>query len=70
MSAVVASGSIPTLTSAFQPAWQTAANSQWRVVDQVLTNSKAGANLVTRRTFTDFKLHLEFRYPKAGNSGV
>ncbi len=51
-------------------AWQPAANSQWRVVDQVLTNSRAGANLVTRRTFTDFKLHLEFRYPKAGNSGV
>ena len=51
-------------------AWQPAANSQWRVVDQVLTNAKSGANLVTRGTFTDFKLRLDFRYPKGGNSGV
>jgi hypothetical protein len=36
----------------------------------VLTNSKAGGNLRTRQTFTDFKLHVEFRYPRAGNSGV
>ena len=51
-------------------AWHASANSQWRVVDQVLTNAKTGSNLVTRSAFTDFKLHLEFRYPKAGNSGV
>jgi predicted neuraminidase len=51
-------------------AWQPSANSQWRVVDQVLTNSKSGANLVTRGSFTDFKLRLDFRYPKGGNSGV
>jgi predicted neuraminidase len=51
-------------------AWRPSANSQWRVMDQVLTNAKAGANLVTRDTFTDFKLRLEFRYPKGGNSGV
>jgi Domain of Unknown Function (DUF1080) len=45
-------------------------NSQWKVVDRVLTNAAAGANLATRDSFTDFKLHVEFRYPPAGNSGV
>ena len=39
-------------------------------MDRVLSNAKAGANLQTRQTFTDFKLHLEFRYPKDANSGV
>jgi len=44
--------------------------SQWAVVNGVLANSANGANLMTTRTFSDFKLHLEFRYPKGGNSGV
>lgn len=50
--------------------WQALGESQWRVVGGVLTNARAGANLMTRQTFTDFKLHVEFRYPKGGNSGV
>jgi hypothetical protein len=49
--------------------WQSPTDN-WRVVDGVLTNDKAGGNLVTRDSFRDFKLHLEFRYPKDGNSGV
>jgi hypothetical protein len=44
--------------------------SKWRAVNGVLTNTANGANLMTTRTFGDFKLHLEFRYPKGGNSGV
>ena len=44
--------------------------SRWRVVNGVLTNTASGANLMTTRRFEDFKLHLEFRYPKGGNSGV
>ena len=44
--------------------------SKWTVVNGVLTNPSNGANLMTTRTFGDFKLHLEFRYPKGGNSGV
>jgi hypothetical protein len=43
---------------------------QWKVVDGILTNTKAGGNLVTDATFEDFKLHAEFRYPKGGNSGI
>jgi hypothetical protein len=45
-------------------------SSEWKVVDRVLTNTKAGANLRTRDSFTDFKLHVEFRYPPSGNSGI
>jgi 3-keto-disaccharide hydrolase len=43
---------------------------QWEAADGVLRNKKGGANLITDRTFTDFKLHIEFKYPAHGNSGV
>ncbi len=42
----------------------------WKVLDAILTNTRAGANLMTDAKYTDFTLHLEFRYPKNGNSGV
>ena len=44
--------------------------SQWAVVNGILTNRKSGANLATREVFTDFRLHLEVRYPPKGNSGI
>ncbi|MFI5179004.1 MAG: DUF1080 domain-containing protein [Vicinamibacterales bacterium] len=44
--------------------------SQWTVVDHTLTSPRSGANLVSDRTFTDFALHVEFRYPAGSNSGV
>jgi hypothetical protein len=50
--------------------WQAEGESHWRVVDRTLTNGDAGANLVTRQSFTDFRLHVEFRYPAGGNSGI
>jgi hypothetical protein len=50
--------------------WRTLGENQWQVAGGVLRNSKSGGNLVTERTFTDFKLHLEFRYPAGSNSGV
>jgi hypothetical protein len=43
---------------------------EWEAAGGVLRNRKGGANLVTEQTFEDFKLHLEFRYPAGGNSGV
>ena len=44
---------------------------EWEAApDGVLRNRKSGGNLVTDETFNDFKLHLEFRYPAGGNSGV
>ena len=45
-------------------------NSAWSVVNGLLTNGRSGANLITERTFTDFKLHVEFKVPKNGNSGI
>jgi 3-keto-disaccharide hydrolase len=44
--------------------------SKWSAVNGVLTNSANGANLMTTRSFDDFKLHVEFRYAKGGNSGI
>ena len=43
---------------------------RWRVVSGVLTAAGGGANLVSTRTFTDFKLRVDFRYPAGSNSGV
>ena len=43
---------------------------QWLVSNGVLSSPRSGVNLRTSRTFGDFKLHIEFRYPKGSNSGV
>lgn len=46
------------------------AENQWIVEKGVLKSPKSGANLRTTKTFGDFKLHVEFKYPKESNSGV
>lgn len=43
---------------------------QWVVQNGILTSPKSGANIRTEKVFEDFKLHIEFRYPKGSNSGV
>jgi hypothetical protein len=43
---------------------------QWTVRDSILSSPRSGVNIVTERTFGDFKLHIEFRYPKESNSGI
>ncbi|RFS16897.1 DUF1080 domain-containing protein [Emticicia sp. C21] len=51
--------------------WEaTGATNQWVVENGVLKSPKSGSNLRSIRTFNDFKLHVEFRYPKESNSGV
>lgn len=50
--------------------WKALGNNQWEVINGVLTSAKSGANLVSDQKFTDFKLHVEFRYKKGSNSGV
>ena len=45
-------------------------NNQWIIENSVLKSPKPGSNLITDAAFTDFKLHIEFRYSKDGNSGV
>ena len=43
---------------------------QWVVENGILKNPKSGSNIITDKKFTDFKLHIEFRYPAGSNSGV
>lgn len=43
---------------------------QWQVTSGILHSDHAGSNIVTDASYTDFKLHIEFRYPKGSNSGV
>lgn len=50
--------------------WHAEGPNQWTVKDGVLTSAKSGSNLVSNKTFEDFKLHVEFKYPKGSNSGV
>lgn len=45
-------------------------NNQWQNINGILTSAKSGTNLITDQTFTDFKLHIEFRYPAGSNSGI
>ena len=50
--------------------WQALGTNQWVAEEGVLRSPKSGANLRTTKTFDNFKLHIEFRYPKESNSGV
>lgn len=50
--------------------WHALGENQWKVEAGVLKSNKSGANLVSDQKFNDFKLHIEFRYPKGSNSGV
>jgi hypothetical protein len=50
--------------------WKTNGQNQWVVKDGILTSPKAGSNLITEQKYNDFKLHVEFKYTKGGNSGV
>ncbi|WP_160717424.1 3-keto-disaccharide hydrolase [Chitinophaga solisilvae] len=50
--------------------WKAAGENQWIVKDGILTSPRSGANLISDQQFTDFKLHVEFRYQKGSNSGV
>jgi hypothetical protein len=43
---------------------------QWGVSNGVLRSPHSGANIETIQRFSDFKLHIEFRYPAESNSGV
>lgn len=43
---------------------------QWVIENGVLKSPASGSNLITDQKFTDFKLHIEFKYPAHSNSGV
>lgn len=50
--------------------WTPMGENQWVVEDGVLKSPKSGANLVSDAKFTDFKLHIEFKFPAQSNSGI
>ncbi|MBV8253592.1 MAG: DUF1080 domain-containing protein [Chitinophaga sp.] len=50
--------------------WKATGKNQWEVKNGILTSAHSGSNLVSEKTFGDFKLHVEFRYQKGSNSGV
>jgi hypothetical protein len=50
--------------------WHTSNMTPWTVESGILRNPSLGSNLITNKKFTDFKLHIEFRYSKGSNSGV
>ncbi len=50
--------------------WHAEGANQWIVKEGVLTSAKSGSNLISNKKFDDFKLHVEFKYPKGSNSGV
>jgi hypothetical protein len=47
-----------------------AAKNGWQAKEGLLANVTPGNDIVTEQLFTDFKLHVEFRYSKGSNSGV
>jgi hypothetical protein len=50
--------------------WHAMGPNQWKVEDGVMKSPASGSNIMTDQVFNDFKLHIEFRYPKGSNSGV
>lgn len=50
--------------------WHAMGKNQWLVENGILSSPHSGTNLVTDNSYTDFKLHIEFRYPANSNSGV
>ena len=61
---------IPLIQSNSLKGWHALGENQWLVEQGILRSPKSGSNLVTDESFSDFKLHIEFRYPKGSNSGV
>lgn len=46
-------------------------NYKWKVVDGIMhCDGHGSSNIVTEQKFEDFKLHVEFKVPEGGNSGV
>ena len=50
--------------------WKPDGKSLWIVENGILKNPRKSANLISETTFENFRLHIEFRYPKGSNSGI
>lgn len=42
----------------------------WQAVDGAITRVSAGGDIITRNTFTDFELRLDWKVEPGGNSGI
>jgi hypothetical protein len=45
-------------------------DNHWQIENDMLVNNNGGVDLVSKQTFTNFKLHLEFNIPDSSNSGI
>lgn len=61
-----ANGGAP--SGAKEPQWNT--GGAWTLSGGVLKNDKGGRHLVSKEEYGDQQVHVEFRIPKGGNSGV
>jgi Domain of Unknown Function (DUF1080) len=59
-----------TTTAAWRGYGSDALPDGWRIVDGTLTKDGAVGDLVTRSTFKNFELELEWKIGRAGNSGI
>lgn len=50
--------------------WHAMGVNQWKAENGMLVSPASGSNIATDQKFGDFKLHIEFRYPKGSNSGI
>jgi hypothetical protein len=50
--------------------WHVPGKNQWLAENGILRSPASGSDIMTDQLFNDFKLHIEFRYPKGSNSGV
>src|SRR6202000_2144074 len=48
----------------------TGKTNQWLAESGGLHSPHSGSNIVNDEIYSDFQLHIEFRYPKGSNSGV
>ena len=42
----------------------------WSIIEGMLVNSAKGTDLITKTTFSDFRLEAEYTYPEGSNSGI
>ena len=50
--------------------WHASGENQWVAENGILKSPHSGSNLISDGKYSDFKLHIEFRYPEHSNSGI
>mgnify|MGYP003671716530 CR=1 FL=1 len=50
--------------------WHAQGDNQWIVESGILKSPRSGSNLISDASFSDFKLHVELKYPEGSNSGI